>query len=71
MKTCIKDYCVVPFKCDAEICDHWYYNDYCSHLKHEMKDIIKDTKCSEEEAFRKMVELHTESTEEQLKTILS
>lgn len=69
MKTCIQDKCIVPFKCDADICDHWYYNDYCDVLKSEMKDLVKSG-LTNEESFIEMQNRHTESTEEQLKKIL-
>lgn len=70
MKTCIQDRCVVPFKCDADICDHWYYNSYCDTIKQEMLDMVKRDGISQEDAFKQMISRHTESTEEQLKEIL-
>lgn len=68
MKTCIQDYCEVPFKCDADVCDHWYLNDYCDNLKQEFKNLQKDN--SIEDSFKKIVSIHSEMTEQQLKDIL-
>ena len=62
MKTCIEDYCDVPFKCDADISERWYYNVYQSSLEKEMKDMMKTM--SHEEAFEELVKEHTESTRE-------
>lgn len=62
MSTCIADYCVVPFKCDAEISKSWYEGPYQSTLLKEMKENME--KMSKEEAFEALVEEHIENPRE-------
>ena len=77
MKTSIQDYCVVPFKCDASVCEHWYEEEYCSSVKKEFKNLCQGNakkgiaSMSKEEAFEKLCEVHCESSREFLeKTVL-
>lgn len=58
------------FKCDAEIEDHWYLNEYSASLIKENSGYIKEGK-TEEEAFNILCHKHTESTEDFLKDCLS
>ncbi len=69
MKTCVQDSVPVPFKCDADICDHWYYNDYCDVLKSEYED-YKKMGLGNDAKYRIYKE-HTEMTHEQLDNILA
>lgn len=69
MKTCIDDVCVVPFKCDADICDHWYYNDYSSSIKKEYKENLKRG-MTEEEAFDAICLEHSEMKPDELRKIV-
>lgn len=62
MKTCIEDNCVVPFKCDADVSERWYYNVYCNELQDEMKELRKTM--GEGEALNKLCEKHIESSRE-------
>ena len=64
MKTCIEDYCVVPFKCDAEISSHWYLPSYLSALKKEFKGLVE--KNGEEKATELLCNSHTELLKEEL-----
>lgn len=69
MMTCIEDYCVVPFKCDADISEHWYESDYSSSLNKEFQGILKKSS-SFDEAFEKICQIHSESTKEYLDKII-
>ena len=69
MKTAIQDVCEVPFKCDADICEHWYYNDYCNELKEHFNADLEENN-NKEELFNKYVKEHSEISKEQLKYIL-
>jgi DNA polymerase I-like protein with 3'-5' exonuclease and polymerase domains len=68
MKTCIDDVSHVPFKCDADISERWYYNDYSSSLKQEYKKLSNSM--SKEKAFEEIYKEHTEMTTEELKNII-
>ena len=69
MKTCIDDYCVVPFKCDASVSTRWYEEEYESSLKKEFKDMQKNY-TTIDEAFKAICKIHSESTEESLSKLL-
>lgn len=69
MKTCIDDVSKVPFKCDADISEHWYYNDYSNSLKQDYKKLIAKG-MTNEQAFDKIYSEHYESTQEELRKIL-
>ena len=56
----------VPFKCDAEIEEHWYENDYSHIIQTEYEKLKKDN-LSEEEIINKIHEEHSESTIEKIK----
>lgn len=68
MKTCVNDIIDVPFKCDADVADHWYANDYQDVLKSEYESL--KSKLGEDKAFTNIVEEHTELEREQLYSIL-
>ena len=70
MKTCISNVCNVPFKCDASIVTRWYEDVYQSSLEKELKDYMKKENLTKEEAFAKIVEEHTEMTEDILRNTL-
>lgn len=69
MRTCIEDICDVPFKCDADICDHWYYNDYADVVRQEYCKKI-DSGVTKDEAFKILCESHSELLPEQLVEII-
>lgn len=72
MRIAAKGYVDVPFKCDTDSSFNWYWNDYCSVVLQEFKNLIKgDEKkgikpLSNKEAFEKIVENHIELTKENL-----
>ena len=70
MKTCIADNCVVPFKCDADICDHWYYTSYAAAINKEYSKLLKDG-LTNNEAFDKILLDHSESTKDFLQEIIN
>lgn len=76
MKTCIEDYCEVPFKCDADISEAWYYENYCSAIRKELKDMIQGNKkknippIPQDIALEKMLDTHIELPREQVREIL-
>lgn len=63
----IKD---VPFKCDAEIERHWYENTYSHNVQKEYNTYKKDG-MSDDVAFNKLCQEHTECTAEQLTECLN
>jgi DNA polymerase I-like protein with 3'-5' exonuclease and polymerase domains len=69
MKTCIDDVSSVPFKCDADVSEHWYYNDYVSTLKQEYKKILPSL--SKEDAIQNIILEHTEMSPEEIRRILT
>lgn len=68
MKTVVKDEVCVPFKCDADICDHWYYNDYSDIVRKEYNEYKKMG--LGDDALYQIYKDHTEMTHEQLDKIL-
>jgi DNA polymerase I-like protein with 3'-5' exonuclease and polymerase domains len=69
MRTCIDDVSSVPFKCDADISERWYYNDYSSSLKQEYKKLVSAGLTSKD-AFEVISSEHVEMTVEELKKII-
>lgn len=63
MSTCIAEHCVVPFKCDADVSERWYYNVYCNELQTDKKAFMGKG-MTEEQAIDKICEEHIESTRE-------
>ena len=76
MRTCIEDYCVVPFKCDADITNNWYESEYASSVNKEYKTLVKgnakkgELPLNPKIAFDKICELHSESTIDYLHKII-
>ena len=58
MRTCIEDYCEVPFKCDAEISSHWYLPSYLSALKKEYNSLLSSN--TKQQATDIFIEAHSE-----------
>jgi DNA polymerase I-like protein with 3'-5' exonuclease and polymerase domains len=69
MKTCIDDVSAVPFKCDADVSEHWYYNDYVNTLRQEYKKVLPSL--SKEDALNLVVSEHTELPASKIVEILS
>ena len=69
MRTCIADKVNVPFKCDADISERWYYNEYCASLQKEFNKLL--TSYNKDEAFNILVKNHIETDKEELKEILN
>ncbi len=65
----VKNNVDTPMKCDAEIEDHWYFNEYKTLIRKEYAKYISAGD-SKEVAWSKLCEEHCESTPEQLKIIL-
>ena len=59
----------VPFKCDAEIENKWYYNEISAKLREEYKKLLE--KSSETQAFNQLLNNHTEFLREELNAIIS
>lgn len=68
MRNVVADVIDVPFKCDGEISERWYYDDYSSIIKEEYEDAKKMG--TEEEAKYYIYRNHHELTHEQLNAIL-
>jgi len=68
MKTCIDDISSVPFKCDADISEHWYYNDYVNTLRQEYKKILPSL--SKEDALQHVILEHTEMSPDEIRIII-
>lgn len=69
MKTCVADIVDVPFKCDASICDAWYYDEMSYALQDKFQDYRK-MGMSEDEAIRQLKRDHCELLPEQLEAML-
>lgn len=69
MKTSIENITDVPFKCDADICDHWYLNDYIDTLQKDVDTYSQSM--SHEEAINKVISEHPEQPKEFLLTKLN
>lgn len=70
MKNCIKEYCIVPFKCDASIGSHWYIEEWESSVNKDYKDLIKKLG-NESQAFDELCEIHCEASKEELAKIIN
>lgn len=70
MKTSVSDKVQVPFKCDGYIVNCWYEDDFGDILKQEKSKLI-ESGMSENDAFNKLLEEHSELTPEQLAQLLS
>lgn len=72
MRTAAADSVSVPFKCDCDSSYNWYWLDYCSVVKQEYLDMINGNPkkgikpMSNEDAFNKLKNEHTELTEQNL-----
>lgn len=60
MKTCIDDIVDVKFKCDADICDSWYINDYIDNLRKDYHCMIEDLGLDADSALEKIIQDHEE-----------
>lgn len=69
MRTCVPEL-PVAFKCDAEIEEHWYENDYAHMIQNERDNMLKDN-LSEENIFSKLCLEHSECTEERIKSYIN
>ena len=69
MKTSIENITDVPFKCDADICDHWYLNDYIDTLQKDVDTYSQSM--THEEALNKVISEHPEQPKEFLLTKLN
>ena len=58
----------VPMKCDADDFPSWYYDVYSSEIIKEYQKLLEEDKSS---ALSKLINNHIESTEQQLKSIIS
>ena len=68
MKTAVPELSV-PFKCDAEIEDHWYANEYSNMISKEYKDLLKDN--DPDKAFKTLCYNHIEQPEDYLRGIVN
>ena len=69
MKNSAKDVCDVPFKCDADISERWYYNDYCAEIQEEYAEKLKELN-NKVEALNFVIGNHTECSKEEILKIL-
>lgn len=69
MKRSVEGFVNVPFKCDADICDRWYYNDYMDVVKEEYADLRKSG-VDAETAFSEIAKEHCETPREELAEVL-
>lgn len=65
MKTAVPELSV-PFKCDAEIEEHWYENDYSHLIQNEYNKLLKDG-VEKEKALKTVQNTHYESTPDKIK----
>ena len=69
MRTCVPEL-PVAFKCDAEIEEHWYENEYAHMIQDEKEKMLKNNK-SELDIFNYLCNEHTECTQEQINYYLN
>lgn len=69
MKTAVPELSV-PFKCDAEIEENWYKNEYSSIISADYHEFIEDKGMSPEDAFKQICEEHSEYDAEYLRSII-
>ena len=69
MKTCVEDIVDVPFKCDADICEAWYTNDYHDVVLEEYEDLVKSG-YTRQDAKREIYKRHIEQTPEFLDELI-
>ena len=70
MKHSAEPIVTIPFKCDTEISSCWYYDDYCNTLKAEFNKLVS-AGMLKNDAYNKLLNEHTECTEEQIKEFLA
>ena len=70
MKTAVPEL-PVNFKCDAEIEENWYQNEYSSIINADYNTYIKEKGMSDEEAFKLICEEHSEYDIDYLKSIIN
>lgn len=68
MRTCVPEL-PVAFKCDAEIEEHWYENEYTHMIQNESEKWLRSG-ILEEEVIEKLCNKHTECTLEQIKSYI-
>lgn len=69
MKTAASGIVEVPFKCDPDIAECWYLNDYQDLVRKEFKELILQK--SIQEAFNEVCNSRPESTREQMRETLA
>ena len=69
MKTCVEDIVDVPFKCDASVCDAWYYDELSYSLQEKFSD-YRNMGMTEDEAIRQLQRDHCELLPEQISQML-
>ena len=63
-----KPYMKVPMKCDTYIVSHWYADEMTASLQAEYKKLSE--KMSEEDAFKKLCDNHTELEIENIENVI-
>ena len=69
MKHSAEPVVTVPFKCDTEISQRWYYDDFSNTLRAEFDSYIKEGMLPND-VYNKLLKEHTECTKEQLEDFL-
>ena len=69
MRTCVPEL-PVTFKCDAEIEEHWYENEYAHMIQDEKEKMLKNN-LSELDILSNLCKEHSECTEEQIKNYIN
>lgn len=60
----------VPFKCDAEIEEHWYQNEYSNIINEDYNKYISKNNLTPEQAFEHICNEHSEFDIEYLRNII-
>ena len=69
MRTCVPEL-PVAFKCDAEIEEHWYENEYAHMIQNERDKMLKNGE-NDESILNSLINNHEECTKEQIMNYLS
>ena len=70
MKHSAEPVVTIPFKCDTEVSDRWYADDYGNNLKAEFAKLISSG-ALKHDAYNQILSQHTECTKEQIDKFLS
>ena len=70
MKNCVSKDLSIPFKCDPDISDNWYFNNYVAELKKQLRK-LQEKGLEKEKAIVSLITEHTEFPENKIRDFLN